>query len=208
MNAKQNQPNEAWNKGQKLPPEPLTDAECQALIKACSRRAPTGIRNAALIAVLWRGGLRISEALELKPKELNVQQGTLRVLHGKGDKHRLVGLDPDAMAILQRWLDTRKALGITGHKRIFCTLDGGPLSDRYARAMVKRMAKRAGVEKRVHPHGLRHTHAFELANEGCPVHEIQQQLGHSSVATTNTYISHLAPAERVARMQQRRMGGK
>jgi site-specific recombinase XerD len=113
----------------------------------------------------------------LKPKELNVQQGTLRVLHGKGDKYRLVGLDPDAMAILQRWLDKRKALGITGHKRIFCTLDGGPLSDRYARAMVKRMAKRAGVEKRVHPHGLRHTHAFELANEGFPVHEIQQQLG-------------------------------
>ena len=208
MNAKQNQPNEAWNKGQKLPPEPLTDAECQALIKACSRRAPTGIRNAALIAVLWRGGLRISEALELKPKDLDAKQGTLRVLHGKGDKYRLVGLDPDAMAILQRWLDKRKSLGITGHKRIFCTLDGGPLSDRYARAMVKRMAKRAGVEKRVHPHGLRHTHAFELANEGFPVHEIQQQLGHSSVATTNTYISHLAPAERVARMQQRRMGGK
>ena len=68
-------------------------------------RAPTGIRNRALITVMYRGGLRLGEALQLKPKDLDAQKGTIRVLHGKGDKARLVGLDEGGWAIVQRWLD-------------------------------------------------------------------------------------------------------
>ena len=71
------------------------------------------------------------------------------------------------------------------------------------RALCKRLAKRAGIEKRVHPHGFRHTHAYELAEEGAPLHLVQAQLGHSSLAVTNRYVSHLNPAELVERMQQR-----
>ena len=74
------------NKGRKLPPEPLTQEEVKALIRACSKRAVTGIRNQALIVVLYRAGLRISEALALMPKDLDAQASTIRVLHGKGDK--------------------------------------------------------------------------------------------------------------------------
>ncbi len=63
----------------------------------------------------------------------------------------------------------------------------------YVRALLPRLARKAGIEKRVHAHGLRHTHAFELANERTPLHVIQQQLGHSNVAVTSRYINHLAP---------------
>ena len=69
--------------------------------------------------------------------------------------------------------------------------------------MIQRMAKRAKIEKRVHPHGLRHTHAYELANEGTPLHVIQQQLGHSSLATTDRYISHLSPQAVIKAMKAR-----
>lgn len=198
-----NKGRENANKGKKLPPEPLTESEVAALIKACSHRAPTGIRNRALLVILWRGGLRIGEALALRPKDLDPDKGTVRVLHGKGDKSRLVGLDPEAWSIIQRWLDKRRELGITGHKRVFCTLDGTPVQASYVRNLLKRLADKAGIEKRVHPHGLRHTHASELANEGTPLHVVQRQLGHSSLATTSAYVNHLAPQEVVNVMQQR-----
>jgi len=74
-----------WNKGRRLPPEVPTRGEVNALMRACLKRAPTGLRNRALIAVLYRGQLRISEALALKPKDLNRKAGTIRVLHGKGN---------------------------------------------------------------------------------------------------------------------------
>ena len=193
-----------WNKGQKLPPEPLAPDEVRALIRTCSNRAPTGIRNRALIVALYRGGLRLDDALQLKSKDLNAGQGTIRVLHGKGDKSRVVGLDEGAWAILQRWLDRRTQLGMTGRQRVFCTLDGQPLHSSYVRALLPRLARKAGIEKRVHAHGLRHTHAFELANEGHPLHVIQSQLGHSSLAITDRYIRHLAPQEVVKVMRSRK----
>lgn len=82
------------NKGRRSPAELLTTDEIRALIRACSARAPTGIRNRALIAVLYRGGLRISEALALYPKDLDQGAGTVTVLHGKGDQRRTAGMDP------------------------------------------------------------------------------------------------------------------
>ena len=190
-------------KGKKLPPEVLMADEVRALIKACSHRAPTGIRNRALIVLLYRGQLRISEALALKPKDLDAKQGTVRVMHGKGDKARTVGLDAGAWAVVQRWLDKRRSLGIKGRNTVLCTLQGEPLLPSYVRTLCKRLGKKAGIEKRVHPHGLRHTGAFELANEGHPLHVIQQQLGHSSLATTDRYIRHLAPQEVIETMRSR-----
>ncbi len=191
------------NKGVKLPPEPLTTHEVRALLAACSTRAPTGIRNRALLVVLWRAGLRCSEALDLQPKDLDSWRGTIRVLHGKGDKSRTLGLDPEAFAVVELWLARRRALGLSRFAPVFCTLQGGRLKPGYVRTLCKRLAKRAGIEKRVHPHGFRHTHAFELAEEGAPLHLVQAQLGHSSLAVTNRYVSHLNPTELVDRMRGR-----
>jgi integrase/recombinase XerD len=88
-------------------------ADVEALRAACSRRAPTGIRNRALLAVLFRSGLRISEALALYPKDLDPAGGSLRVLHGKGDKARTAPLPSDTAEAIDRWLDCRKRLGLT-----------------------------------------------------------------------------------------------
>src|SRR5208283_631968 len=88
------------NKGKKYPPEPLTVEEVRALLASCSRRAPTGVRNRALVTILWRAGLRIAEALALRPADVDLAAGTLRILHGKGDKSRLAGLDPEGCAVL------------------------------------------------------------------------------------------------------------
>lgn len=191
------------NKGQKLPPEPLTQDEVRLLIGTCSKRAATGLRNRALLVALYRAGLRISEALSLYPKDLDAKAGTIRVLHGKGDKCRVVGLDAGAWAILQNWLDKRATLKMNGRQPVFCTLAGEQIESAYIRAMLPRLARKAGIEKRVHAHGLRHTHAYELASEGTPLHLIAAQLGHGSVATTDRYIRHLNPTAVVLAMQER-----
>jgi site-specific recombinase XerD len=191
------------NKGRRYPAEVLTSDEARALLKACSSAAPTGIRNQALIVVLYRGGLRLAEALALRPKDVDAEHGTLTVLHGKGDRRRTVGLDPGAQAIVQRWLDTRRALGIDGRAPVFCTLGRKPLSPQYVRALLPRLARKAGIDKRVHPHGLRHTHAAELAKERLPLNLVQAQLGHTSLATTDRYLRHIAPAELIDAMRQR-----
>ena len=199
----ENKPTEPWNKGRKLPPEPLTANEVKRLIKQPSSRAPTGIRNRALLVLLYRGGLRCSEALALRPKDLDVDAGTVRVLHGKGDKSRLVGFDSGAMAIIQLWLDKRASLGFTGRQTLICTLQGKPVSDRYVRSLLPRLGRKAGIEKRVHAHGLRHSHASELATEGTPLRVIQQQLGHSSLSVTERYIQQLQPSDVIQAMKDR-----
>src|SRR5664280_745969 len=177
----------------KYPVEILTPEEVRRLIVACSPKAPTGIRNRALLTVLYRTGIRLGEALALKRKDVDLEAGTLTVLHGKGDKRRTVGLEPGAAAVLATWLERRKALGINAHQMLFCTLKGAPIHQGYVRPLMKRLAKRAGIEKRVHAHGLRHALASELANSGVPVTVIQRHLGHSSLATTATYLDHIAP---------------
>ncbi len=193
----------APNKGKTYPPEVLTEDEVKALIRASSNRAPTGVRNRALITVMYRAGLRLSEALALKPKDIDADAGTVTVLHGKGDKRRVVGLDPGSMAVLLRWDDRRRQHGLTGRSPLFCTLEGRPLYASYARTLLHRLGAKAGIEKRVHPHGLRHSMSYELMMEGVPVPLIQQQLGHASLATTQRYLDHIAPKDLVEAMQRR-----
>lgn len=192
-----------WNKGRKLPPEVLTREEVNALMRVCSKRAPTGLRNRALIAMLYRGQLRIGEALALKPKDLGRKAGTVRVLHGKGDKARTIGLDSGAWAILELWLQCRQRLGLSGRHPLFCTLQGRPLLASYCRSLFARLGRKAGIEKRVHPHGLRHTGAAELRAEGVDIGVISRQLGHATVATTSRYIAHLHPTAVVEAMKRR-----
>lgn len=188
------------------PPELLTPAEVSALIGACSLRAPTGIRNRALITLLYRSGLRISEALgndttlPLRVADIDFNARSIRVLHGKGDQATTRYYHPSADDALVRWVETRKALmgkaGLpaNGGTPLFCTLSGDRLSSGYVRDMLKRQAKRAGIAKAVRPHGLRHTFAAELEAAGVPVSVISKLLGHSSIAVTSVYLDHLTNA--------------
>lgn len=196
--------------GRTFPPEPLTPDEVARLLAGCSLRAPTGIRNRAMLMLLYRSGLRVSELLALKPADIDLDQHTARVLHGKGKggpkagKYTVRGFHPTADDALIRWMDYRKGLAQQlGLKNgpLFCTLEGGPVSDRYVRDLLKRLADRAGIEKRVHPHGLRHTFAKELHDNGVPVATISKLLGHSSIAVTARYLDHLTNDQAVKALQ-------
>ena len=188
----------------KKPVELLTQDEIRALLAQCSRRAPTGIRDRALITVMYRAGLRVEEVLALRPSDIDATAHTVRVLHGKGDKSRTVGIDDGALAAVQLWLEARKSAGINGTstKPLFCTITSGnaghALSANQVRQMLRRRACRAGIEHRVHPHQLRHTYAGELSREGVPVDTIRKALGHSSLATTDVYLGNIAPADVIA----------
>ena len=111
--------------------------------------------------------------------------------------------DPQAWAAVQRWIDSRSKLGIDGRRRVFCALKGKPLDQAYVRALMPRLGRKAGIEKRVHAHGLRHTHASELRQEGIEVGIISKQLGHASIATTARYLDHVAPQAVVETMRAR-----
>jgi len=186
------------------PPEVLAEAEAIALLKACSTRAPSGVRNRALIAVLWRCGLRISEALALKLRDVDLDAGTVRVRHGKGDRSRTVGLDEQTTALLARWIDRRKKLWPGARAPIFCTLQGGRIDSSYVRRLLPRLARKAGIDRRVHAHGLRHTYAAELAREGTAINVIRDALGHTSLAVTDRYLRDVAPTHVIDTMRARR----
>lgn len=194
------------NYGMKLPPEPLTRDEIERLLRHMGR-GPCGHRNRALVVLMWRSGLRIAEALALYPKDVDPVGGTVTVLRGKGGKRRQVAVDAYTVALLERWTAARAELGLTGRDPLFCCVDvrtrGKAMYSSYVRDMLKHRAAQAGIEKRVHPHGLRHTMAFELLMEGQPLGVIRDQLGHSQLATTMRYLDHLAPAAAIRAMHDR-----
>lgn len=198
-------------KGRTFPPEPLTDDEVRRLLAAASDRSASGVRMQALIAVLFGAGIRIGEALALYPRDVDLGEGTLRVRRGKGSKDRLVGLDPYASGLLGRWLDRRGSLGLNGRHPVFATYSEGHVGDHlepaYVRAALRRLADRAGIDKRVHPHGLRHSMAFDLAQRRVPMHMIQRQLGHARLATTDRYVDHLRPTDVIDVMRSRDWSG-
>lgn len=185
------------------PIEILSPDEAMALLGACSARSSTGLRNRALIVLGWRGGLRIGEALSLSPRDLDPNRGAVNVRSGKGGAQRMVGLDPTAFWVVQCWLERRAAIGLGAAQPLICTLRGQPLQQSYVRALMPRLARRAGIEKRTHFHGLRHTHAAELARECVPINQIQMQLGHANLATTDAYLRRVSPRELLSTISAR-----
>jgi len=190
----------------------LDPDEVRRLMAACSRRAPTGIRNRALIALLYGSGLRIGEAIALRPKDVDLDRLAVTVQSGKGDKRRVAALLPDAVDAIQRWADRRRQSGAPARAPFFCTLSrgatgphpttpGGPLSREYVARVLKRLARRAAIDKRIHPHGLRHSHADLLRRRRFDMHEIRTQLGHASLEITGRYLDHLGSHDLPERMR-------
>jgi len=154
--------------------------------------------------VLWRSGLRISEALALELRDVDLEAGSLRVRHGKGDKSRTVGVDEQTAALLARWLDRCRKLSPGARAPVFCTLHGGRVETSYVRHLLPRLATKAGLDRRVHAHGLRHTYASELARERTPINVIRDALGHTSLAVTDRYLRDVAPMHVIDTIRARR----
>jgi site-specific recombinase XerD len=190
-------------RGAKLDADLLTADEIEKLMRQCSRRAPTGVRNRALVAVLWRCGLRIGEALALAAKDFDPESGTLVVQRGKGGKRRVVGVDPGTVALVSRWLDVRRKRRISRAGPLFCTLKGSEMDQSYVRHLLPRLARKAGIERRAHAHGLRHAFAVDLVRSGAPLYVVRDALGHASIATTQVYLSRVGAHEAVEAMRSR-----
>lgn len=191
-------------KGVRYPAEPLTTAEILRMMATESTKHSRGLRFRAAVVLMWRGQLRITELLSLTPPDLDPAAGTIRVRHGKGDRSRVVGLDPEAWGVVSAWLERRARLGLGDGQPVICRHSGKPMHPNGIRAALRRAALAAGVHRRVHPHGLRHSGAVEMAAEGVPLPVISAQLGHSSISTTHVYLDHLRPAEVIDAMRSRR----
>lgn len=192
-------------KGMRFPARPLSREEIISLVSSFGPGF-CGRRNAALVMLIWRSGLRIAEALALTSEDIDIDRGCVTVNHGKGNKLRVVGFDDSVIVSLGEWLETRGNWfnGDTPNL-LFCTTRGDAIDPSYIRHMLKRKGKQAGIEGRVHAHGLRHSHAFELHKEGVPLVHIADQLGHSNISTTNQYLRHLDPSERIGRIRNRNL---
>jgi len=166
------------NKGLRYPPDPPTVEEIVAVMRAAGD-GREGVRLRGIIVVLWRAGLRISEALALNETDLDPTQGSLVIRHGKGDKRRQVGMDRWAWTHLDPWLELRRELPVG---RLFCVVRGPtrgrPCAPAGIRAQLHHAAAIAGVRGRFAPHQLRHAHAVEMSREGISLLVIQRQLGH------------------------------
>jgi integrase/recombinase XerD len=195
------------NKGRIFHIDTLSKEEVLAIADKCTRGV-SGLRNKVLIIVLYRCGLRVSEVLGIRSSDYNQNEGTLRVI-GKGNKMRVVGLDSQTRMNLDLWMIKRKKLGINGvgNPPIFCGISkqnlGQPIQTVYIRNLLKRLADKAGIQKRVTPHQLRHTFAHDLLNEGIGLQHIQISLGHSAIATTSKYLQRFNPRETIETIKER-----
>src|SRR3954465_7683478 len=176
------------NKGCRYPADPPTVEEIVAVMRAAGQ-SPDGLRVRALIIVLWRGGLRISEALALAESDLDRTTGAVLVRRGKGGKRREVGMDRWGWQQLDPWLEHRPSLPVGA---LLCVMHGPtagrPWSPSAARTTLRDLAVMAGVRRRFAPHQLRHAHAVEMAREGVPLTVVQRQLGHTNLGITSIYL--------------------
>ena len=196
----------APNKGRTFPAE-IYSADEMLRFMAELGRGYAGDRDRALFGVMWRCGLRIAEDLSLELRDLDLEQRTLTVRHGKGDKRRVLGVDEQLAAALEVWLWRRRKLGVGPGRPLFCVISrpsiGKPIYSSVVREKMIDAGRRAGIEKRMAPHNLRHTYAVNMLREGKNILLIQQMLGHKDLATTYRYLNHLDPWELIQAMQGR-----
>jgi integrase/recombinase XerC len=171
-------------------PKLLDHDEMSALLKAPDEKTNLGLRDRALLELLYATGMRVSELTGLNVDDLDMQERVVRVL-GKGNKERLVPFGRHAQKALQLYFPVREGL-LSRSRRpapeaLFLNRLGGRLSDRSVRRLVDRAIVRAGVLHDISPHVLRHTFATHLLREGADLRCIQELLGHSSLSTTQGY---------------------
>ena len=191
------------NKGHRYPADPPTVEEIIAVMRAAGHGAD-GARLRALIVILWRAGLRISEALDLAETDLDASRGAVLVRRGKGGRRREVGMDRWAWSQLEPWMLIRRQLPVGS---LLCVIRGAT-AGRYwesssARKQLARTATKAGVRRRFAPHQLRHAHAVEMAHEGVPLVVIQRQLGHANLGITSIYLQGIDSSEIVHTVHSR-----
>jgi site-specific recombinase XerD len=192
------------NKGRRYPADPPRVEETIGVMREAGE-GPYGRRMRALIAVLWRAGLRISEALALAESDLEPGRGSVLVRHGKGGRRREVRMDDWGWEHLRPWIESRVGLPVGP---LFCVISGETRGQTWSAALVRsrlrQLAVSAGVRRRFAPHQLRHAHAVEMAREGVPLNMIQRQLGHANLGITSIYLQGIDSGEVIETVRSRR----
>jgi integrase/recombinase XerC len=168
-------------------PSFLPKDESKGLLDAVAERSEAGLRDHALLELLYATGLRVAECCGLDLDDVDRRRGAVRVM-GKGGKERVVPAGDAALGALDAWLSVRGE----GRGPLFTNPRGGRLGTRSVHRIVKRRARAAGIDRRVTPHTLRHTFATHMLGEGADLRLIQELLGHSRLSTTQRY-THVSP---------------
>ena len=177
----------------RLLPKALSEAQVAALLAAPDVTTPIGLRDRAMLELMYAAGLRVSELVGLPATALNLRQGVLRVT-GKGGRERLVPLGEESRHWLERYLRDARAPLLASARQpstvqaLFVEADGDAPSRQAFWGLVKRCAVMAGIDPaKISPHGLRHSFATHLLNHGADLRALQMLLGHSSLTTTQIY---------------------
>ena len=177
-------------------PRTLSPGEAERLIDASDGTSPRAMRDRALVELLYGAGLRVSEALGLDRRAVDLDERIVRAV-GKGRKERLVPLGRPAVESLRRYVAMgRPHLDRRHRPELFLNARGGPLTRAGAFLILRRLAEKAGLEpERVHPHLLRHSFATHLLEGGADLRSVQEMLGHADLATTELY-THVSDRRR------------
>jgi len=181
----------------KFPVTVLTEDEAERLLAIPDTSTTTGLREKAVLEVLYSTGIRLGELLALLPEDVDFEGGVLRVNLGKGAKDRVVPLGDTASRFLKAYItQTRPYLARKGGeiKNLFLSHLGTPLSGTLVERMVTHAARRAGIERQVTPHTLRHTCATLMVRRGAPIQAVSLLLGHTDLSSTQIY-THVAGAD-------------
>lgn len=162
--------------------------EVERILKAASLRTPQGIRDRAILEVMYATGLRVTELAKLKLKDVNIEIGFLRC-QGKGSKERIIPLGRIAKKFLEKYLLKARPKLLKGKESefLFLAQGGHPLSRQSIWKMIKRIVKKAKIRKKVSPHTLRHSFATHLLERGADLRSVQEMLGHANITTTQIY---------------------
>ena len=173
-------------------PRSLTEEEVEALLAAPAVSDPLGHRDRTMLEVLYATGLRVSELVNLKLGQVNLNQGVLRIV-GKGNRDRLIPLGEEAVQWIQQFLQGPRVEILLERQTdfLFPTRRGDRMTRQAFWHIIKRYARKAGVNKDLSPHTLRHAFATHLLNHGADLRVVQMLLGHSDLSTTQIY-THVA----------------
>jgi integrase/recombinase XerD len=175
-------------------PKSLSEADVEALLVAPAVEEPLGLRDRAMLEVLYACGLRVTELISLTLEQVNLRQGVLKVF-GKGSKERLVPLGEEAMHWIERYVREARGFLLAGKPSdvLFPSLRGEQMTRQTFWHRIKHHARVAGITKSLSPHTLRHAFATHLLNHGADLRVVQMLLGHSDLSTTQIY-THVARA--------------
>ena len=176
-------------KGAKKLPVCISIEEVEALLNQPDLDKPEGQRDRAMLEVMYSSGLRISELLNLKVKQINFERGIVKII-GKGNKERIVPIGDYALEYLLKYLEDGRRKNINKNSDfLFLNRYGEPLSRVYFFLQVKKYAKEAGIQVEISPHTLRHCFATHMLENGAELRAVQEMLGHANIATTQIYTN-------------------